>query len=405
MTERTKSSSSRKAANGRPPKPYPEFPLTPHPTGYWAKKIRGRLIYFGRWGRRVKGKVERLPGDGWEEALDLYKQQADDLHAGRTPRKTSDGLAVTELCNRFLTSKQRLVKTGELSPRTWQDYHTICGRVLKVFGKDRQVNDLAADDFEQLRSDFAKTHGPVALGNDVQRVRVLFKFAFDNSLIDRPIRYGSGFKKPSPKVLRKARAENGSRLFEASEIRAMLDAAGVQLRAMVWLGINCAFGNQDCATLSYRAIDLDGGWVTHSRPKTGIARRAKLWRETVQALREAIDDRPEPSDPDLQSLVFITSRGKSWAKDWADNPITKETVKLLRRLNLHRRGRAFYGLRHSFRTVADATRDFPAVRLVMGHADSSIDNHYREHIDDDRLEAVADHVRQWLICEEVQNDG
>jgi hypothetical protein len=50
--------------------------------------------------------MERLADDGWQEALALYKTQADDLHAGRTPRTTSsEGLAVSELCNRFLTAK------------------------------------------------------------------------------------------------------------------------------------------------------------------------------------------------------------------------------------------------------------------------------------------------------------
>jgi len=48
------------------------------------------------------------------------------------------------------------------------------------------------------------------------------------------------------------------------------------------------------------------------------------------------------------------------------------------------------------------TRDFPAVRLVMGHADNTIDDIYREGIEDDRLRAVVDHVHGWLIS---QNSG
>src|SRR6266568_4740776 len=33
----------------KPSKPYPAFPLTAHPAGYWCKKIRGKIHYFGRW--------------------------------------------------------------------------------------------------------------------------------------------------------------------------------------------------------------------------------------------------------------------------------------------------------------------------------------------------------------------
>src|SRR5262245_48941617 len=34
----------------KPAKPRPDFPLGPHPAGYWCKKIRGQIHYFGpRW--------------------------------------------------------------------------------------------------------------------------------------------------------------------------------------------------------------------------------------------------------------------------------------------------------------------------------------------------------------------
>src|SRR5437667_8879725 len=101
---------SRKAAD-RPKKPYPDFPLTPHASGAWQKKIRGKIHYFGKWAKRVNGKLVRIEGDGWKEALEIYKTQADDLHAGRTPRVKGDGLTVADLCNRFLTAKELFQKS------------------------------------------------------------------------------------------------------------------------------------------------------------------------------------------------------------------------------------------------------------------------------------------------------
>src|SRR6516165_8637542 len=119
MSQFSPQSRSRKAAD-RPKKPYLDFPLTPHASGAWQKKIRGKIHYFGKWARRVNGKLVRVEGDGWKEALEAYKAVADDLHAGRTPRVKADGLTVAELCNRFLTAKQRQWEAGEISSRMFE---------------------------------------------------------------------------------------------------------------------------------------------------------------------------------------------------------------------------------------------------------------------------------------------
>ena len=68
--------------------------------------------------------MERLPGDGWKEALDLYKAQADDLHAGRTPRVKGDGLTIADLCNRFLTAKGRRINNCRSRSRQTSDLNS-----------------------------------------------------------------------------------------------------------------------------------------------------------------------------------------------------------------------------------------------------------------------------------------
>ncbi len=370
----------------KPEKPYPEFPLFPHATHRWAKKIRGQLHYFGpKW-------------EDWQGALEKYQEQRDDLHAGRKPRTADDGLDGTRTCSTASsTAKRHLLDTREMAQRTVEDSHATCERIAGRFGKDRLLDDLRPDDFEGLRTELARTRGPVALGNEIQRVRVVFKYAYDAGLVAAPVRYGPGFKRPSKKTLRKARSAKGPRMFEAAELRKLIDAAGVQLRAMLLLGVNCGYGNADVGTLPIAALDLDKGWATFPRPKTGVERRAALWPETVVALRAALAKRPTPKAPGAEGLAFVTKYGGGWAKAGMDNPVSKETAKLLKELKLNRPGLNFYALRHTFETVGGESRDQVAVDHVMGHARDDMASVYRERVSDERLRAVSDRVRAWLF--------
>src|SRR5262245_3357042 len=100
-TNSTRKPSPRRPDN-RPKTPYPTVPLTPHASGKWMKKIRGKIFYFGSWARRVDGILERIPGDGWEDALTSYNTQAEDLHAGRMPNATMPGdVTVGHICDKF----------------------------------------------------------------------------------------------------------------------------------------------------------------------------------------------------------------------------------------------------------------------------------------------------------------
>jgi integrase len=469
-----------KARDRRPRKPYADFPLFPHRNGCWAKKIRGRFVFFGPWGDA-------------EGALQRYLAQRDELHAGRadgsppgaakhratgkratlatsdralgagtntlngaqdaaranvaqpvanplapaaavlspevpllrlagTPKTATigggggdggDGITLRDLANAFLTAKQRRVDAGEMGLRSFSEQYATAGELLKFLGKHRLVQEITPDDFSRLRALFAKTRGPVALGNQVGRVRSIFKFAFDMRLIDRPVRFGPEFSKPSKKSVRLARRASGLKMFEAGEIQALLENAGAQMKAMILLGINCGLGNTDVGELSKWHVSLKHGFLDFPRPKTGIARRCVLWPETVAALRMVSKVRPQPRIAQDKDMVFITKARHRWVrvtepgsrsqgkqKAVVKDAVAAEFTKVLAAAGVAsgEGGRGFYALRHTFRTVADEVGDRRAIDLIMGHENGAdIATHYVERIDDERLRRVVEHVREWLF--------
>ncbi len=390
----TSRNSTRPPVQSKPAKPErPEgSPLFWHASGRWAKKIRGQFVYFGR--------------SSHDEALIEYERQKEDLHAGRVPGAAPEGLTIHLLCAKFLTTKLNLRNAGELSPHTYTDYENVCKMLQKHLGKHRLVDDLRPDDFENVRVKIAKNWGPVRVGNTINKIRIVFNYAYKNGLIPRPMIYGEGFRRPSKKALRQHKQAQGLRMFEAKELRAMLDKATLPLKAMLLLGVQAGFGNSDVGTLPLSALDLDGGFINFARAKTAIQRRIPLWPETVQALREWLTIRPEPAKEEYAGLVFLTAGvlkpGGSWAKETSDNPVSKETAKLLKGLGINGH-RNFYCCRHTFQTIGDESGDFLAVRRIMGHASNDIADQYRERVSDTRLQKVTEHVRDWLFAE--KNDS
>ncbi len=414
----TNSTRRRRPRHHQNAKPYEGFPLTAHPTGRWCKKVRGRVLFFGRIGTTQDAQA----------ALDKWNAEKEDLLAGRTPREAlPQGNTLRDLVIKYLRHKKALMDNDELSSRTFQDCHRTCANLIDHFGKHRLIDDIRHEDFAAYRVAMAKHLGPVALGNSIQKTRSVFKFALESGMLKTPAMFGPGFKRPSRKTLRLERAKKGAKLFSAEELRKLIDAAGVPLKAMILLACNAGLGNSDLANMPIACVDLKTGWCDYARIKTGIARRFLLWPETIAALTAAIEKRPTPKDDADAGFIFITKYGGNWCKaiferreakegeaqDEAaatyrvnnDNEITKEFNKLFAEAKIARRkGLSFYALRHVFETVAGESRDQVAVDHVMGHARDDMASVYRERISDERLKAVTDHVHDWLFGK-AQIDG
>jgi integrase len=300
-----------------------------------------------------------------------------------------------------------------LAPRSFQEYKQTTNRLVAQFGKTRLVDDRIAADFEQLRADIAKRCGPYRLGNEITRIKSVFKYAIENDLIDRPVRFGSEFRKPRKPVMRRHKNASDKKLFEAAELRLIIDALdrNPQFRAAVLLGINAGAGNTDVADVQFKHLDLDGRWLNYPRGKTGIGLRVPLWPETVQALRSAIASRPPAKDKADANCVFLTSSGTRMVrvsphKDKSrvgettrTDYVSREFSKLLGKLKINgRRGLGFYSLRHTLATIGLQTADRDAVRAIMGHVEWDVLEGYDETgPSDERRQRVTEHVRRWLF--------
>ncbi len=377
--------------NIKPDKPSPEYPLYAHNTGRWAKKVQGKLYYFGPWEKP-------------EVALDNFNKFQ---HKHLGTMQPDNQLSIGELCQQFLSYKQHQLEAGELAPRTLDRYKSSSELLKTHLGESRPLTDLTPSDFLRLRSVMAEKWGPVALGNEIQMVRTLFRFADESGFVDRPIRFGPAFRKPTARVLRQVRAAIGPRVIQPKDIKDLLQRinllvsynhlskiSGANLTAMTLLGINGGLGNTDLGELPIRSLDLDGGWINYPRIKTGVSRRVPIWPETVAALRTVLRLRPKPRK-EGSPLVFIGPRGQDYATDHGGSRVGKLWNKV-------RQGeigsRTFYDLRRTFQTVGEESGDLVAVQAIMGHAPSGSDMSavYRQYVTDSRLKAVVDTVHRWL---------
>jgi integrase len=271
------------ASNAKPKKPSKLFPLYAHSSGQWAKKIRQKVYYFGPW-------------DDWQAALNKYLDEKDNLFAGR-PRlgnPTPTATTVSDVLEGFYADKEGAFETGDISERTLGEYKGICVVIGDTLGDDTPIDLLTYDELSKLRRRLGKGKSgkqvsPVTLKRLLTFARMVF--CFGNDELGTNIRYKKALKTPAARLIRKARNEVGERLFEAEEVRKLITAPDPELRAMILLGINCAFGPKDCYTLPVRKVDLEGGWHDYARPKTHAMRRCPLWPETLTALRAVIGGR------------------------------------------------------------------------------------------------------------------
>lgn len=370
----------------KPAKPRKDYPLFAHACGQWAKKVNGKMHYFGPW-------------DAPKSAEIKWDQQKHALIEGRDPNHSVPGETVGWLCNAFLDFKEQQRLDGDLAQRTFDDYRSVCRSIADFFGRGRILDSVRPVDFQSYRDSLSKTWSPATKNMHLRYARAVFNYANDIEATERPFKFQLGLKPVSARSVRLHASEGHAKEFSRDELLLLYNTAKMPMRAFILLGINCAFGQTDIARQRRDKIDLDSGWVGEPRGKTGLSRGSWLWPETRKAVQEAIDMRPETNDQELNQLAFLTRQRRPWAVDGAgkSQPLTLAFSRLKTKVGIDKKNVGFYALRHTFATQASNTHDQQAVNYVMGHTDRSMHNNYNEGIDPQRVVDVCQHVKAWLF--------
>ncbi len=305
----------------------------------------------------------------------------------------SGGATVVGMVTGFLDSKQSKVDRGDLSPRTLNQY-VIAGKwLVDSIGRHRLIETIGPTDFTKLRKSFPAKWGTVFCDARIMHVRTMFKWAYDNDVIDRPVKYGSDWSKTPKKKARLEQQAKEGKEFSRKETLALLETSQSQIKAMILLGLNAGYGNLDCARL--KTTDVKGVWLDVPRGKTGQKRRCWLWPETRDAIKAVVRDH------DGEEPLFKTAAGNLWVdEDTGRNNLTKEFLKLRKRAGCNRKGVGFYSFRHMTETIASdapVKNVQPVIDLIMGHDDGTMASNYRESISDKRIKDVCQHLRGWLF--------
>lgn len=386
-----------------------DFPLYKHASGQWAKKILGKVRYFGR---------DR------QEAAKRWLKEKDFLLAGEEPPGESDAATVSELANVFY-EKQRLRVTHEknVTARHIENLAGSIERMIRIVGKGCHLEKLKPLDWDEIRLRlFEPAKGrkgarggtitrkkisqrsPITVSNDVRNILVFLNWIQEKKLT-APLDLSSDFRPIGRKEARINRRKVGRRDLSAADIHSIINAAHPGFAPLVWLGINCAAGAEDLAHVEFEHLKLSksDSWFDMERMKTGASRKAWLWPETVAAIENWLQRRPPyPPRKADDNVVFLTAQRMRWVRDYDGrhyDSISHTFTKLRKGLKIERG--VFYDLRRTFATVAcERSRDIQAIKYVMGHVTDKNDllaDVYNQSICDERIREVCQHVRSWML--------
>ena len=173
-----------------------------------------------------------------------------------------------------------------------------------MLGLTTAVIDLTAVDFERLRKEFPR--GASLPNGSQSRRSAPFSTMLtipDSSSIPSGLAHVPALVE---KLLRKGRQEKRDsgegKMFEPEEIKKLLGRCRAPMKAIILLGVNAGFGNNDAATLKRFEVDLDAGWVVHARPEVAPPGVAHCGQRRLKPCKSSTASDRSPRTPQTPIL-------------------------------------------------------------------------------------------------------
>lgn len=247
------------------------------------------------------------------------------------------------------------------------------------------LNEWQQNDWRKLRDKLAKRHSDRTLKGDAYFLRCVLERANK--------KYGI-VTIEGQEVFKRIQCREDDRVkhFNADEIKALLQVADEQWKAIILFAVNGAFEPGDLANLEWSEIAREPTWFEGRRRKTGKWRRFRVWPETIAAL-DGIRERSA-------NHVFTTNRGNQWKVD-ENNKSSMGNIfrNYMEKAGVYQRLRNLYGCRHTFGHYGmkmQGNYQF-SQDAVLGHKTKDTSRIYQGRIDDPYIDGRCEFVRLSLF--------
>lgn len=357
-----------------------------HGNGQWCRKVKRKAYYFG---------------SDLDAALERWADEKDHILAGHAPPRKDGKPTLAELANLYLADSRQRVKEGVVRADHTSSVKAMTDLVIGTVGGQAKPDTMTPTQWASVRSAMSvskvgKQVAQATLQGRMARCRAFLTWCIKLKHV-KAIDTADSLTPPAKRLLRREKTAKGKRLWDASDLRKVIDASPVAFKPVLLLGINCGMGAADIAALTRSQWKPGQEYLDCPRNKTGIDRRVWLWPETREALAAAVAKRATPAKQKWENRLLLTVRGNPWSRvgESGTNDLVHSQLNDCKRDAGVTKGQ-HYDCRRTFRTKASAVCDLEAIDHCMGHSGKGEGATYVQEISDERIRKVCSHVRTWL---------